>query len=334
MIKGIGLVIILVFLVSSCFGGEDLEEQLERKISYMSSEEKTIYDAKYQEYLNGGKDEIKAKELAVKFIDDQRYSQRLDEKIAQMTDEEKAIYETKYQEYLNSGEVETRAKSWAIKDVEKTNKAKAEAKEKLASEQKKLDEFNRKYESLSEENQQFYQKTYQELIGDGDSEDEAKETAMERALNKQKKLNEENAKLAKEQEKNLADAKNDLAKFEGENNVNYQELGGGAYNVTITYNGGYVPYIPKASTNDSGNYDALTFARICTAIVQLYNSAGVQVNHFTIYEIGRVQDSNGYISKDTVGICEFDNQKFPKNDYHSFYHKCSRLWVLEMGRVH
>ena len=51
------------------------------------------------------------------------------------------------------------------------------------------------------------------MIGDGDSEDEAKETAMERALNKQKKLNEENAKLAKEQEKNLADAKNDLAKF-------------------------------------------------------------------------------------------------------------------------
>lgn len=153
---------------------------------------------------------------------------------------------------------------------------------------------------------------------------------MERALYRQKNLDKENEEIAKEKSAELASVKEALAKFESENSVQYQNFGGESYNVNITYTGSFIPNIPGKHT---GN-DVEDFARICTAIVQLYNSTDVKINHFTISEIGRVQDSNGYISKDTVGICEFTNQKFPKNDYKSFHNKCERLWVLPYGRVH
>ena len=329
------LSVILLLMTIFCFTGcgesdEEKAARLQRqmtRIANLTDEEKAIYDLKYKEYMEKYDDEDEARSSALYFLDN-----RIKEitRVANFTDDEKSIYEPKYQEYLAKGENEDEARSRAIYFLDEKIKEKKAEEEKLAAKQKEIDEFNKKYEKLNEENKQFYQKTYNELIASGDDEKEAKEESLERALYRQEKQDKENKKLAKENEEKLAKFKEYLTKFESENSVQYQDLGNGTYNVNITYTGGFIPDIPGKYTGD----EVQDFSRICTAIVQLYNSADVKINHFTISEIGRVQDSNGYISEDTVGICEFTNQKFPKNDYQSFHHKCKRLWVIPYGRVH
>ena len=204
---------------------------------------------------------------------------------------------------------------------------------------KEDEEFEKNYAKLSNEHKKFYDETYKSLLekeglfsDHAYTEKEAREEAMTRALNKQKDADKAAAKVAKEQADNLAKAKEDLAKFENEHNVSYQDLGDGTFNIAITFKHGSISTFGIEDKNeyyDPDDKERMYMARECTKIVQMFNDAGVKVNHFSITMTGNVINSNGDKWEDTIGICEFDNQKFPKNDFKSFYDKCSRFWVME-----
>ena len=204
---------------------------------------------------------------------------------------------------------------------------------------KEDEEFEKNYAKLNDEHKKFYEETYQSLLrkeglfsDHAYTEQEAREEAMERALNKQRNADKAAAQAAKEQADNLAKAKEDLAKFENEHNVSYQDLGDGTFNIAITFKHGSISTFGIEDKNeyyDPDDKERMYMARECTKIVQMFNDAGVNVNHFTITMTGNVINGNGDKWEDTVGICEFDNQKFPRNDFRSFYNKCSRFWAME-----
>ena len=202
------------------------------------------------------------------------------------------------------------------------------------------EEFEKNYAKLNDEFKKFYEETYQSLLKEEGlfsdhayTEQEARAEALERALNKQRNADKAAAQAAKEESDNLAKAKDKLKNFESNYRVSYDNLGNDTFNVTITFKHGSIPI----SIEDKNEYytkedrETMYMARECTEIVQMFNEAGVKVNHFTINMTGNVINANGDKWEDTIGICEFDNQKFPKNDYRSFYNKCSRFWVMEMN---
>ena len=67
--------------------------------------------------------------------------------------------------------------------------------------------------------------------------------------------------------------------------------------------------------NVTFKHGSMYMARECTQIVQMFNDAGVNVKHFMITMTGHAINPNGDKWEDTVAVCEFDNQKFPRNDF-------------------
>lgn len=200
------------------------------------------------------------------------------------------------------------------------------------------EEFEKNYAKLSDESKAFYEETFQSLrtkeglfSAHAYTEQEAREEAMERALNKQRQADKVAAKDAKEQADKLAQAQQDLEKFQNEYNVSYQDLGDGTSNVSITLKHGsmYMRINDKHEYYDPADKEKMYMVRECAQIVQMFNDASVKVNHFTITMTGPVINPNGDKWEDTVAVCEFDNQKFPRDDFQSFYNKCSRFWILE-----
>lgn len=248
------------------------------------------------------------KEIAMKLAAEEK-------KVENKTAEEKAVDENKIQAAQENPQPVERPKS------------------------KEDEEFEKNYARLDEEHKNFYEETYQSLLrkeglfsDHAYTEKEAREEAMTRALNKQKDADKAATKAAKEQADNLAKAKEDLTKFENEHNVSYQDFGDGTFNIAITFKHGSISTFGIEDKNeyyDPDDKERMYMARECTKIVQMFNDAGVNVNHFTITMTGNVINSNGDKWEDTIGICEFDNQKFPRNDFRSFYNKCSRFWVME-----
>ena len=260
---------------------------------------------------------------------------------ASRTPEERVAHNAKEKEISMKLAAEEKANESNVSEEQK-NTPPAEEKNPPPKEKPKSkedEEFEKNYAKLNEESKKFYEETYESLrkkeglfSDHAYSEQEAREEAMERALNKQKDAEKAATKAAKEQAENLAKAKEDLAKFENEHNVSYQDLGDGTSNVSITFKHGSISTFGIEDKNeyyDPDDKERMYLARECTKIVQMFNDAGVNVNHFTFTMTGNVINSNGDKWEDTIAVCEFDNQKFPRNDFRSFYNKCSRFWVME-----
>ena len=233
-----------------------------------------------------------------------------EETIAKLDGEYKELYDTKFNEYVKAGDSEDKAKNKALKDVEDK-----ERKDKQAAEVAAKKEAEQKAE-------------------------EEKKAAEQRAA-EEKKLAEQKAaeeKKAAEQKTKADAAKEKLAALEKAGKIQYIDLGGGTYDVTITERATFKKYLGGSDNlNKAANYalqdeherNIVSTANQCMELVQTVKDAGIKVNRFTVNLTGDVEDMEGYRSVDNVVICEIGgNKSFKRDDPYSFHNNTDRFWMI------